>query len=92
MYRGVEYSNDSCPQIKLELAVPDTAVDRIVSLVCGLVRTNDHGDGKVFVSPLDDIVRVRTGEHGERALSGRRSERVSRSRSVASESRTWRTL
>jgi len=39
-----------------------------VSLVCGIVRTKDPGDGKVFVSPLDDIVRVRTGEHGERAL------------------------
>ena|SRR5437773_2026731 len=68
MYRGVEYSIDSCQQIKLELAVPDAAVDRIVSLVCGIVRTKDPGDGKVFVSPLDDIVRVRTGEHGERAL------------------------
>lgn len=68
MYRGVPYAVASCPPLKLELAVPDDALERIVSLVCGVARTRDNGDGKVFVSSLDDVVRVRTGEHGERAL------------------------
>jgi nitrogen regulatory protein PII len=68
MYRGAAYAVESCPQLKLEIAVPDAALDQIVSLVCGVARTSDNGDGKVFVSSLDDVVRVRTGEHGERAL------------------------
>ena len=68
IYRGTSYAVKSCPQLKLELAVPDESVDEIVSLVCGVTRRKDDGDGKVFVSSLDDIVRVRTGEHGERAL------------------------
>ena len=68
MYRGVPHAAESCLQLKLELAVPDDALERIVSLVCGVARRRDSGDGKVFVSSLDDVVRVRTGEHGERAL------------------------
>ena len=46
----------------------EAIIKPIVSLVCGVTRRKDDGDGKVFVSSLDDIVRVRTGEHGERAL------------------------
>jgi len=68
MYRGIAHTVESCPQLKLELAVPDDSVDPVVSLLCGVARPRDKGDGTVFVSSLDDVVRIRTGEHGERAL------------------------
>ena len=67
-YRGAEYVIDLLPRIQVEVAVHDGAVERVVDLVCEAARTGKPGDGKVFVQPLEDAVRVRTGERGDRAL------------------------
>jgi len=68
LYRGAEYAVESCPKLKLELVVPDDEVDEILSLVCGVTRGRDDGDGTAFVASLEDVVRLRTGEHVHRAL------------------------
>ena len=67
-YRGTEYVIDLLPRIRIEVAVHDTAVERVVNLVCEAARTGDPGDGKVFIQPLDDAVRVRTRERGDGVL------------------------
>ncbi len=67
-YRGAEYEIDLLPRIRVEVAVHATAVERVVDLICEAARTGEPGDGKVFVFPLDDAVRVRTGERGEGVL------------------------
>ena len=67
-YRGAEYVIDLLPRIRVEVAVHDTAVERVVDLVCEAARTGEPGDGKVFVLPLDDAVRVRTRERGDGVL------------------------
>ncbi len=68
MYRGGEYTVDFVPKLRIEVVVPDQRVDAVVSLICSVANTGNIGDGKVFVSPLEDVVRIRTGEHGERAI------------------------
>jgi nitrogen regulatory protein P-II 1 len=68
MYRGNEYTVDFLPKMKVEVVVPDGVADRVVALITAAARTGSIGDGKVFVSPLGDAVRIRTGEHGENAL------------------------
>lgn len=67
-YRGAEYEIDLLPRTRIEVAVHATAVERVVDLVCEAARTGEPGDGKVFVVPLEDAVRVRTGERGEGVL------------------------
>ncbi len=67
-YRGAEYVIDLLPRIQVEVAVHDGAVERVVDLVCEAARTGKPGDGKVFVQPLEDAVRVRTGERGDAVL------------------------
>lgn len=67
-YRGAEYVIDLLPRVRVEVAVHDTAVERVVDLVCEAARTSEPGDGKVFVLPLDDAVRVRTRERGDGVL------------------------
>jgi nitrogen regulatory protein P-II 1 len=70
VYRGGEYTVEFLPKIKVEVVVPDGLTDKVASLIVSAARTGSIGDGKVFVSPLEDAVRIRTGEHGEgRALS-----------------------
>ena len=68
MYRGNEYTVDFLPKMKIEIVVPDGMADRVVELIIAAARTGSIGDGKVFVSPLGDAVRIRTGERGENAV------------------------
>ena len=68
MYRGGEYKVDFLPKIKLEVVVPDDRATKVVDLIVAAARTGSIGDGKVFVSALEDVVRIRTGEHGEGAV------------------------
>jgi nitrogen regulatory protein P-II 1 len=68
MYRGGEYTVDFLPKMKIEVVVPDDRADKVVELISGAAKTGSIGDGKVFVSSLEDAVRIRTGEHGERAI------------------------
>ncbi|SES79077.1 P-II family nitrogen regulator [Oceanicella actignis] len=68
IYRGAEYVVNFVPKIKLEVAVPDAAVERTVEAIAGAARTGRIGDGKIFVLDLEQAVRVRTGEQGEDAL------------------------
>lgn len=68
LYRGAEYVVDFLPKVKLELAVDDEQVDRVVEAIIETARTGKIGDGKIFVSELKSAVRIRTGEAGSRAL------------------------
>ncbi|HUY83280.1 MAG TPA: P-II family nitrogen regulator [Steroidobacteraceae bacterium] len=68
LYRGAEYVVDFLPKVKLELAVDDDQVERIVESIIEAARTGKIGDGKIFVSELGQAVRIRTGESGSRAL------------------------
>ncbi|MGO9426172.1 MAG: P-II family nitrogen regulator [Steroidobacteraceae bacterium] len=68
LYRGAEYVVDFLPKVKLELAVDDEQVDRVVEAIIETARTGKIGDGKIFVMDLGQAVRIRTGEAGSRAL------------------------
>ncbi len=68
IYRGAEYVVNFVPKIKLEIAAPDGAVDKIVETISSTARTGKIGDGKIFVVDLKEAVRVRTDERGEDAL------------------------
>jgi nitrogen regulatory protein P-II 1 len=68
MYRGGEYTVDFLPKIKIEIVVPDALADKVVALVTGAARTGSIGDGKVFVAPLEEALRIRTGERGDNAV------------------------
>ena len=68
IYRGSEYKVDFIPKIKVELFIADEQVDEAVDLICSSARTGAIGDGKVVVSPLDSVVRIRTGERDYEAL------------------------
>ncbi len=65
---GEEYRVDMLPKSKIELVVKDGDTDRVVSLILEAARTGSIGDGKIFVSPVTDAIRVRTGERGDAAL------------------------
>ena len=68
LYRGSEYTVDFIPKVKLELAVPNSAVPTAVATIVEAAGTGKIGDGKIFVTTLDDIIRIRTGECGDSAL------------------------
>ncbi|GAB2821815.1 P-II family nitrogen regulator [Lentzea nigeriaca] len=68
VYRGAEYSVDFVPKIKVEVVVDDNQVDKVLEAVVEAARTGKIGDGKVWVTPVDAVVRVRTGERGSDAL------------------------
>ena len=68
LYRGAEYVVDFLPKVKIEAAVDDAIVDRVIEAVEAAARTGKIGDGKVFVSTLEQVVRIRTGETGKEAL------------------------
>ena len=67
-YRGAEYTVDFVPKVKIEVVVADALAPRVIEAIERAARTGKIGDGKVFVSPVDDAVRIRTGERGEEAL------------------------
>ncbi len=68
IYRGAEYVVDFIPKIKLEIIVDAEIVDKVVETIRNAANTGKIGDGKIFVLPVDDVIRVRTGEHGKDAI------------------------
>ncbi len=68
IYRGSEYTVDFLPKIKIELVLSDERVDTAVNAIVGAAKTGKIGDGKIFVTPIDDAVRIRTGEKGPSAV------------------------
>jgi nitrogen regulatory protein P-II 1 len=68
LYRGSEYTVDFLPKVKIEVIVPDQLVSKVVSTVASAAKTGSIGDGKVFVLPLGEAIRIRTGETGESAV------------------------
>ena len=68
LYRGAEYVVDFLPKVKIEAAVDDTLVDQVIEAIETSARTGKIGDGKIFVSALEQVVRIRTGETGKDAL------------------------
>ena len=68
LYRGAEYVVDFLPKVKLEVVVPDSLADRVVEAVTNAAQTGRIGDGKIFVSPIESAVRIRTGERDDSAL------------------------
>lgn len=68
LYRGAEYVVDFLPKLKLEIAAPDEQVDSIVDAIISSASTGKIGDGKIFVAPLEQVVRIRTGETGVEAI------------------------
>ena len=68
VYRGSEYVVDFLPKIKIELVVAEEDVDSILSVIMESAKTGKIGDGKIFVSPIEKIVRIRTGEEDEEAI------------------------
>ncbi len=68
LYRGAEYVVDFLPKIKLEIACSDDLVDKIVQAIVQAANTGRIGDGKIFVYPLQDVIRIRTGESGAEAV------------------------
>ena len=67
-YRGTEVLLNMIPKVKFELVVSDDDVERLVDLICQTAATGEVGDGKIFISPVEEIVRIRTREHGEAAV------------------------
>ncbi len=67
-YRGSEYKVEFLPKVKIEVALPEELVDGAVDAVLKTAKTGKFGDGKIFVSTLDEVIRIRTGERGEGAL------------------------
>jgi len=67
-YRGTEYTVDFVPKVKLEIVAGDNQVEKVVSAIVGAAKTGQVGDGKIFVSELKDVIRVRTGETGAAAI------------------------
>ena len=67
-YRGREYTVDLLPKIKMEMVLPDDLVEKAVQAIAGAARTGKIGDGKIFLSRIDDAIRIRNDERGETAL------------------------
>jgi nitrogen regulatory protein P-II 2 len=68
LYRGAEYVVDFLPKVKLEIAVDDPMVERVIEAITQSANTGKIGDGKIFVTPLEQIIRIRTGETGKDAI------------------------
>ena len=68
LYRGAEYVVDFIPKIKIEVVVPDDIAEKVVEAIVNAARTGRIGDGKVFIIPVEDAIRIRTGERGENAI------------------------
>ena len=68
LYRGAEYVVDFLPKVKLEIIVEDSMVDKTVEAIITAARTGRIGDGKIFIIPIEDVIRIRTGERGADAV------------------------
>jgi nitrogen regulatory protein P-II 1 len=68
LYRGAEYVVDFLPKIKIEVLLDDAKAARAAEIITTAARTGRIGDGKIFLSPVDDVIRIRTGERGEEAI------------------------
>ncbi len=68
LYRGAKYEVNFLPKVKIEVAVSDDKVDEVVDAIQNAARTGEIGDGKIFISSLDNVVRIRTGEKGREAI------------------------
>lgn len=68
LYRGAEYLVEFQPKVKIQVAIADGLVDAVIDAVCGAAATGKIGDGKIFISPIEQSIRIRTGETGEEAL------------------------
>ncbi len=68
LYRGAEYVVDFLPKVKLEVAIEDALLDQVVEAITQSANTGKVGDGKIFITPLEDVVRIRTGETGPDAV------------------------
>jgi len=68
LYRGAEYVVDFLPKIKLEVAIPDEIVDKVIQAIVEAANTGRIGDGKIFVLPVEEVIRIRTGERGPDAV------------------------
>jgi nitrogen regulatory protein PII len=68
LYRGAEYVVDFLPKVKVEVAVTDELVDRVIEAIIGAAKTGKVGDGKIFVTDLTQVYRIRTGETGDQAI------------------------
>ena len=67
-YRGAEYKVDFIPKSKVELIVPDELVSQAIETIQRIAKTGKIGDGKIFLSPVDEVIRIRTGERGKEAI------------------------
>ena len=67
-YRGSDYRIDLLPKTRLEIIVNDAEADEVIETIVKNAQTGDIGDGKIFISPVEDVVRIRTGERGEKAV------------------------
>ncbi len=68
LYRGAEYVVDFLPKVKLEIAITADLLDRVIEVIREAANTGKIGDGKIFVSPLEEVIRIRTGESGPEAV------------------------
>ena len=68
LYRGAEYVVDFLPKVKIEVAIEDDSLDGVIEAISNAANTGKVGDGKIFVTPLDNVVRIRTGETGGEAV------------------------
>ncbi len=68
LYRGAEYVIDFLPKVKIEVAVEDAKVEAVLDAICHAAKSGQIGDGKVFVTPLEDVIRIRTAERGTAAV------------------------
>ena len=68
LYRGAEYVVEFQPKVKIQIAISDAQVDPAIDAICGAASTGKIGDGKIFITPLEQSIRIRTGETGEEAL------------------------
>ena len=68
IYRGSEYTIDFLPKLKLEIVLPDEMIDIAVRVIIDSAKTGKIGDGKIFISAIEDAIRIRTEEHGDRAV------------------------
>ena len=67
-YRGSEYKIDFIPKVKIEVVVPEEMVDHVIDAVAKTAKTGKFGDGKIFVVPVEEVIRIRTGERNEQAI------------------------
>ena len=68
VYRGAEYEVHFLPKVKIEVVIPDDLLDKVVDAIVNSARTGNIGDGKIFITEVQDVVRIRTGERGESAI------------------------